>query len=124
MRNKQYYGLTPIQMWPAGLFSLLGAAATVVLWTASQLMGAGGHGIGIGFTLSFPYSEVLHRINPVVSNWLFLLTGWGQWPLYGFVIGLLWSKGARTPVCLAVLALHVPAVACCFLPQKFYASFW
>ena len=44
--------------------------------------------------------------------------------LYGFVIGLVWSKGVRTPVCLAVLALHVLAVACCFLPQKFYESFW
>jgi hypothetical protein len=112
------------QIGHAGLFPLLGAVLAVVLWTASQLMGAGGHGIGIGFTLSFPYSEILHRINPVVSNWLFLLIGWSQWPMYGLVIGLVWGKGARTPVCLAILALHLVAVACCFLPQKFYESFW
>ncbi len=117
--------MTAPEMWRAGLFSLLGAAASLILWTASSLMAAGGHGIDIGFTLSFPYSEVLHRIHPGASNtWLLHLIGWVQWPLYGLVFGLTWNKGYRALVCLGVLALHLVAVACCFLPQQFYESFW
>ena len=113
------------QIWQAGRFPLLGVVLAVVLWTASSLMAAGGHGPGIGFAVSFPYSEVLHRIHPGAPNrWLLCLIAWSQWPLYGLVIGLVWGKGARTPVCLAILALHLVAVACCFLPQKFYESFW
>jgi hypothetical protein len=112
-------------MWRAGLFSLLGATVALILWAASALMAAGGHGIDIGFALSFPYTEVLHRIHPGAPNtWLLQLVGSVQWPLYGLVIGLTWSKAARTPVCLAIVALHVLVVACCFLPQRFYESFW
>jgi len=114
-----------LPMWRAGLFSLLGAMVALILWTASSLMAAGGHGIDIGFTLSFPYIEVLHRIHPGASNtWLLHLIGWVQWPLYGFFIGLIWSKWYRISVCWAILVLHVLAVVCCFLPRKFYESFW
>ncbi len=113
------------QPWRAGLFSLLGIAAAGILWAISSLIAAGGHGPGIGFVVSFPYSEILHRIHPGAPNtWLLRLIGWTQWPLYGFVIGLVWTKGPRTAVCLAIIALHLVAVACCYLPREFYESFW
>jgi len=114
-----------LQVWQVGVFSLLGAIVGAMLWGASSLLAAGGHGMDIGFMLSFPYSEVLHRIHPGARNTLLLrLFAWGQWPFYGLVVGLVWGKGPRTLVSIAILVLHLFAVACCLLPRDFYESFW
>jgi hypothetical protein len=113
------------RVWQVGLLLLIGATAALIMWTAASLMAAGGHGLDIGFTLSFPFSEILHRIHPGAPNaWLLGLIGWVQWPIYCLIIGLAWSKGHRTLVCFGVLALHLIAVACCFFPKSFYESFW
>lgn len=113
------------QTWRLALFCSIGAASGIILWGVAWVVAAGGHGSGLMFTLFFPWSEFLYRIDAFAGNtWLLTLISFLQMPLYALVIGIGWDKGHRTTALVAVTALHIIAVAGCHLPHRFYETFW
>lgn len=113
------------QGWQLALFCLSGAATGIVLWRVALEVAAGGHGSGLMFTLFFPWAEFLYRIDAFAGNtWVLRLISFFQMPLYALAIGVSWNKGHRTKALIAVTALHLLAVAGCYLPHRFYEAFW
>ena len=88
------------------------------------IIGAGGHGPELPLTVSFPFSKILNRVNPILPHFVPSTVGLVQFPLYALAYQLSPSRTARIITALALVVLHGLAVWACFLSHEFYERFW
>jgi hypothetical protein len=110
---------TTILVW-----CVLSGLAGIGLLALEVLVGAGGHGPRLPLTVTFPYGEILYRMNPSGSRWLLILATLIQFPVYALICRSASEKKLRVLAACGLVILHGIAVWACFLPREFYERFW
>jgi hypothetical protein len=94
------------------LFVIGGIAIGAILWGIAWLAAAGGHGTGLLFTVFFPLSDYLYRIDAFGGRtWLLHVVSFIQMPLYALVASVIWNRRHSASCLLGLLCLHLLLLA-------------
>lgn len=87
---------------------VIGVVLTPLIWWFSVSAMAAGHGTFAPFTVAFPYAVL---VGSLWEHWMIeLVLVFGQFPLYGILVGGIWRGLTPRLLGAVALVLHVGAV--------------
>ena len=102
---------------------LAGVAVSIPLVMLSVFLAGAGHGVYAPMIVCFPYSMLLAELNGSIAK-PHIALAFAQYPLYGALIGISWSRPKAWRLWLGLSAVHLGVVTIAVLISMKQRTFW